>query len=215
MDKNHHLVDCPTCKATVQGEECGIIWGNNKEGDFEQEAYVFIRCLVCSCPMVILTYYCNYGEGWVWDKKGRRVWPSIDEIKHPAIPNKVAKDLQDAKKCFDAGVYSAAVVMCGKALEGIVLEKCNEINLSKGLAKLKEMRVIDDRLYDWSELLRKERNLGAHSTDEEVTQDNALDLYDFVLALCEFIYILTEKYNTFVKRKGSITFNPKSLIPNP
>jgi len=217
MSENRHLVGCPTCNAKVQAEERGFIWG--KCGNREPEdACLFVRCVVCGCPMVIWAsgrYQCGPSEDeydWGYTK---RVWPSIDELNHPAIPVRVAKDLLNAKKCLDAGVYSATVVMCGRALEGVVREKCGEAHLFKGLAKLREMRVIDDRLYEWSELLRKERNLGAHSNDEDITRNNARDLYDFVLALCEFVYVLTEKYNAFVKRKGPASSNPQSPNPNP
>lgn len=124
---------------------------------------------------------------------------SIIKPSHREFPG----DLRDAKKCLEAGVYSATAVMCGRVLEGIVREKCSETNLARGLAKLRDLRVIDDRLFEWSELLRKERNLGAHSSEQDVTKENAQDLYEFAQALCEFIYILSEKYTAFVKRKGA------------
>jgi hypothetical protein len=207
MGESLHLVDCPNCRAKVQGEERGTIWTNSN--DEPEEAYIFLRCVVCGSPIVLWVaerYQCGFNE-YDWAER-KRVWPSIDDLNHPAVPNGVAKDLLDAKKCFDAGVYSACVVMCGRALEGIVREKCNEKNLSKGLMKLKEMEVIDQRLFNWSELLRNERNLGAHASGEEITRENARDLHDFVHAMCEFIYILADKYDSFLKRKTPTVSNP-------
>ncbi|HEY4760156.1 MAG TPA: DUF4145 domain-containing protein [Thermoguttaceae bacterium] len=192
------IIDCTTCSAKVQASIVGKIWLPDDPSHFG--AYLFLRCLSCGNPSVMIADRLQVGDDdFIWD--GKKLWPSVDEIDHPSIPKKVSKDLLDAKKCFDAGVYSASVVMCGRALEGVVREKTNEINLFKGLGKLKEMQIIDERLFNWSELLRKERNLGAHSSEEEITKDNARDLYDFAIALCEFIYVLTDKYNAFVERK--------------
>jgi hypothetical protein len=76
------------------------------------------------------------------------------------------------------------------------------VNGRKGLVKLKEIQTIDDRLYNWSAHIRRERKLGTHPSDEEITKDNVRDLYDFTIALCEFIYVLSEKYNAFIDRKN-------------
>ncbi len=91
--------------------------------------------------------------------------------------------------------------MCGKAIEAICREKTGEKTLQKGLKKLKDKGLIETRLYDWGEALRKERNIGAHATDEMTSAKDAEDVLDFATAFAEYVYVLSEKYETFANRK--------------
>ena len=158
-EADKHPVHCPRCDATVMAIERGRIWC---PGDPQEDAYIFLQCPMCQGALVVIaSCYDGPTEGdLIWDR-GEKLWSSADATSGRSIPVGIAKDLHDAKKCLDANVYSASVVMCGRALEGIVQAKTNARNLAKGLANLRKMRIIDERLYDWSELLRKERNLGA------------------------------------------------------
>ena len=91
--------------------------------------------------------------------------------------------------------------MCGRALEVICKEKTGELTLAKGLKSLKSQNLIDSRLYDWGEALRKERNIGAHASDETVTRTDARDILDFANAIVEYIYVMTAKYEAYQDRK--------------
>ena len=91
--------------------------------------------------------------------------------------------------------------MCGKAIEFIVSDKTDKKNLFQGLKELKSKEIIDARLYDWSEALRKERNIGAHAIDTEIKHQDASDILDFAVAICEYVYVLTDKYNAYLERK--------------
>lgn len=92
--------------------------------------------------------------------------------------------------------------MCGKAIEAICVEKVQAKTLQEGLRKLKDAGIIDAKLYDWAEALRKERNLGAHATGEAVAKEDARDLLEFVVAICDYVYVLAEKYAEYLQRKS-------------
>ena len=64
----------------------------------------------------------------------------------------------------------------------------------------------DSRLFYWATILRKERNLGAHAGEEEVTKENAEDVLAFTVAIFEYVFTLSEKHAEFVARKAT----PKS-----
>ena len=64
------------------------------------------------------------------------------------------------------------------------------IKLGEGIKRLKEKKVIDDRLYDWSQQLQAFRNLAAHSEDISISREDAEDLQTFVNAIVEYITIL-------------------------
>ncbi|EHL24544.1 hypothetical protein KYG_02212 [Acidovorax sp. NO-1] len=75
--------------------------------------------------------------------------------------------------------------------------------IAKGLADLKAKGVIDERLFNWAEALRRERNIGAHASDQETTKENAQDVIDFTIAIFDYVYTLSEKYEKYVARKAS------------
>lgn len=75
--------------------------------------------------------------------------------------------------------------------------------IGKGISELKAKGIIDQRLFDWAEALRKERNIGAHASDEETTKEDAEDIVDFTIAIFDYVYTLSEKYERYVERKMS------------
>jgi hypothetical protein len=93
--------------------------------------------------------------------------------------------------------------MCGKALEGICRKYGNEKDmLGKGLHTLKEKGVIDNRLYEWGQALHVARNIGAHPSETQTTREDARDILDFAKAICEYVFVLTAKYEAFQKRQA-------------
>jgi hypothetical protein len=93
--------------------------------------------------------------------------------------------------------------MSGRTLEGVCKHhSAKSTNLSAGLRELKDKGVIDNRLFKWGEELRKHRNIGAHASNEKISKADAKDLLDFVSAICEYVFVLTEKFNKFMERKS-------------
>jgi len=73
--------------------------------------------------------------------------------------------------------------------------------LGNGIRELRERKIIDDRLYDWSVSLQAMRNLAAHREDITVSREDAEDLQVFVNAITEYVYDLTDRYNEFKERE--------------
>jgi hypothetical protein len=109
--------------------------------------------------------------------------------------------------------------MCGKAIEAICAEhKTKSKNLGAGLKELLDKKVIDVRLFEWGDALRQQRNIGAHANEEDVSREDARDVLDFALAICEYVFVLSGKYEEFQarqKKKVSIKIPPrkKPLTP--
>ena len=191
------LIECHFCEAVVDAKE---ICTNDAESQFFMDLVVGLyQCPSChACLVGIRTGEESYPP------KVERVWPEPKNKFHESIPTAVRKSLEDAKRCYDAKVYSATAVMCGKAIEFIVSDKTKISNLSQGLKELKAKEIIDTRLYEWSEALRKERNIGAHAIETEINRQDASDILDFAIAICEYIYVLIDKYNAYLDRKKNI-----------
>ena len=139
-------------------------------------------------------------DGW---NEPVRQWPDPDKQPHSNIPLSIQRSLEEAKKCFSTKSYRACAVMCGKAVEEICKDKDEKIeNLGEGLKLLKEARIIDEKLFEWGEVLRAERNIGAHARDETISDQDASDMLDFATAISEYIYVLDGKYKAYKERKA-------------
>ena len=199
---NSVVIDCPNCSVRVNAQVRGAVHDNESDS-----AVVLAKCPSCDGPLVGLTQlFQTDHNNWEYEH-AERVWPAPTAVEVSlTIPQSARRDIKDAQKCIAHGIYSAAVVLCGRALERLVKERAPSKTLAEGLAALKTQGIIDERLSLWASALRKERNIGAHASEEEVTKENAQDILDFTVAIFEYVYTLSEKYAEFVARKAA----PKS-----
>jgi hypothetical protein len=194
-------IDCANCKARVQAKI--LAERNYSPGeDWDPFNYSFVECTTCANVMV---GYSEWGmtspedEGWLAQT---RVWPEPEQQIHSNVPNAVCISLEEAKKCYNAKAFMACAVMCGRAIEGISKDKTAAKYLGEGLKKLQTAKIIDEKLFEWGETLRSERNIGAHAGDETISAQNARDVLDFALAITEYVYVLDEKYKAYKDRKA-------------
>lgn len=192
------VIDCPRCAVRIKAEVETWV------GNGEEEAYFLVECPTCKQALFGSSYVVqNEFNNLEW-KTADRLWPvpTVMEISD-VIPEAARRDIKDAQKCISHGIYSAAAVLCGRALERLIKEKAGGNLIAKGLAELKAKGIIDERLFSWAEALRKERNNGAHASDEDTTRENAQDIVDFTIAIFDYVYTLTEKYERYIARKSA------------
>jgi len=196
---NAIVIDCPHCAVRVKAETKSWVSGGH------DEAFFLVQCPSCQNALFgSAVSVQDEFNNWEWDT-AERLWPtpSLAEVG-PAIPEAARRDIKDAQKCLSHGIYSAAAVLCGRALERLIKEKAGANMIGKGLAELKANGVIDERLFSWAEALRKERNIGAHASDEDTTKENAEDIIDFTIAIFDYVYTLSEKYSKYLARKAAV-----------
>jgi HEPN domain-containing protein/phage FluMu protein Com len=195
-------IDCPKCKVRVSVKPSGEIYLGDH---FDTVGYFLCKCPTCESPLLGKSFqYLDDYNTHHWEH-AERLWPDPDRIElNQAIPERARMDLKDAQKCFSHGIYSAAAVLCGRSLERIVRDKTGEKMIGKGINKLLELGVIDQRLFEWAEALRKERNIAAHASDEDITLENARDILDFTIAIYDYVYTLHDKYQKFMERKNMV-----------
>jgi HEPN domain-containing protein len=171
------------------------------------ESYFLAQCHSCEEPLFGLAIAAqDERNDWVWTGV-ERLWPAPALVDvGPSIPEAARRDIKDAQKCLSHGLYSAAAVLCGRALERLIKEKTNsnKLMIGRGIAELKTLKIIDQRLFDWAEALREERNIGAHASDEDTTRENAEDIIDFTIAIFDYVYTLSEKYEKYIARKAKL-----------
>lgn len=122
----------------------------------------------------------------------------------PAIPAELREAHEEARKTFNAKAYLAAVVMCGRTLEGACAEQGITMGtLQQSLQQMKDQDIIDTRLWEWAQLLREVRNHGAHynPTASSITRQDADDCLTFNEALLDYLYVLKEPFDTMRARR--------------
>ena len=212
------IIECPYCESKVDAK---ILAEREYPPDDERDSYKvsFLECAVCKTALVagqdlIQT---DFNE-WAW-ADASRLWPQPTGHLHFSIPRLARVSLQEAKKCFSAQAYAASVVMCGRAIEAVCVEhKTKAKTLAAGLRELRDRKIIDQRLFDWGDALRAQRNIGAHATEEDISHEDARDVLDFAVAICEYVFVLSEKYEEFQarqrKKKGVKATAAKKSLPS-
>jgi len=194
------IIECPNCESKVSAEAI-------KEEQYFHEwmdtpAKVgLLKCSVCSQILVghsemFQTDFDKYEFG-----NYERLWPSPVSSLSWNLPDLVRKSIVEAELCFSSRAYSACAVMCGRALESLCKERGIKGSLYAGFKELKKKEIIDGRLFEWSEALRQSRNIGAHASDSIISREDAKDMLDFSVAICDYVYVLSDKYLHFKERK--------------
>jgi len=199
-------LDCPNCRTRSRAEIAGTVEYDGRQEDASVRV-MLARCPGCSYPLV------GYQHDNAVDEYGRecwsdleRVWPRPHANVSDSIPPKIADSLSEARKCLAATAYTASVAMTGRALEAIGrhfhTKGKPQLMLGEALHELHQNEIIDKRLYEWGNELKNNRNLAAHASDQMFDRQDAEDLFNFVTAICEYVFVLTEKFAEFKKRQA-------------
>lgn len=197
------IIECDFCEAKVDGRVIAKKEYLIRHEEAEPTLIYLLQCPVCNSVLVGGSDQIQVSANEYDWTPPNRLWPNPDERLHSSIPNICRISLTEAHKCYRAKAHSACAVMCGRAIEAVCSEyKTKSKNLAGGLRELRDKGVIDQRLFDWAESLREQRNIGAHATEEDVSRDDAHDVLDFSLAICEYVFVLSEKYEDFKARQA-------------
>jgi len=195
------IIECPICKAKVDSK----VLTSTPTPDNPEELPFQVSLVVCpSCkhPLLAGQELIQTGPDSAEWSSGFRLWPDPRANFSWSIPLIVRTSLEESDKCLRAGAYAASVAMSGRALEGVCRHfKTKSQYLGGGLKELLDKQVIDGKLYQWSQELHRQRNMAAHATEEKVLQNDATALLEFVTSICEYVFVLTAKFDEFMKRK--------------
>ncbi|RFP29803.1 DUF4145 domain-containing protein [Duganella sp. BJB476] len=226
--KRTFIIDCHVCKAKVAAIETGRAerFSFDDEASLPYGNRVFIgNCPSCDIILVGESDQIDFENFDAYEDRWSdvvRVFPNPSKsFSSWRIPRVVTDSLNEADRSLQAGANIAACVMLGRALEALcrdVLESKptetetgtetaspsakskKRLMLGEGIKRLRDTKVIDDRLYDWSQQLQAFRNLAAHPEDISISREDAGDLQTFVNAIVEYVYDLADRYDEFKTR---------------
>lgn len=201
------IIECAYCEAKVDGKVLfeHIEFLGPDEPDVPLLKVTLLECPSCKTALIGAQY--NEDGSTTIDEACWsdiiREWPEPKKYVDWQLPTIVRESLVEADICYKAKAYIACAVMCGRALEGICkAHKTKNKTLAGGLKELLKKNIIDDKIYQWSEMLRKHRNIGAHATTEDITKGDARNLLEFTRAICDYIFVLTRKFEDFMAKKS-------------
>lgn len=145
-----------------------------------------------------------YGEDGYSFEEPIWLYPLGEEASvSAAIPQQLRNELVEAKKCAAHGLSTPAVVMCGRALEGLAaMHGITNTTLVRSLDKLREMGVLDGKLVHWASELRALRNQAAHFGERPVSREDAADTLALTQAILDYVYVITARFDEFKRRRA-------------
>jgi hypothetical protein len=197
------FINCSSCEAQIGAEILASC--NFSDDDSGTNLIVYLlKCPACGLPICGVSEVEPIGtsDTWEWvEGTLERVWP-FPKKDFFELPISVKQSIEEAQKCFDAKANLACSVMCRRTLETLSMDLgLTNRTLSDNLQDLKSKGIIDGRLAEWGETLRKMGNIGAHANKGHISKQDAKDMLDFTIAICEYVYILTDKYEKFRTRQ--------------
>lgn len=187
MGNVSRLLECTHCEEVSLFDEWVI--RRDRAPDQTRTDYQLWGCLACMQPQL-------------W-KESQRLWPQVATLAE-GIPASIAREMVEARACFDAQLYTAAAVMVRRALEGMCIEQGTQKRaLFQALKELRDDGKIEGRLFDWAQALRVLGNQGAHFSEESVSREDAADALSLAEALLNYIYVFAAKYEEFQNRRQS------------
>ncbi len=195
------IVECSNCEAYAEAEEIGS-YQYLRRDDKPSGRYLLLMCWRCENPILIVQDNIgNMVEGDIWDTPVK-LYPSQEIRINPDAPKPIRVAYEEAAASFKARAYTAAAIMCRKILEGICKEHgVRERTLIKSLERMKDERIIDERLYEWADVLRLVGNEAAHDVNVTISRDDAKDMLEFTNAILDYLFSFRDKFEEFKKRR--------------
>lgn len=136
------------------------------------------------------------GGGTVW-WKGIHWWPLGGMSAHSSIPDAIADALNEATMALAAKCPRAAAAMARRTLEAITCDQGETTGvLAQRLANLAKRNILLPTLADWASEVRLIGNKGAHfDLIDQVTEQDATQLIEFIRELIKYLYILPYDLN--------------------
>lgn len=195
---------CRKCRNKVRG----IIKAGPVTTNFSSDTDLW---LILKCP----TQFCELSFV-IYDNLNsriRRVYPFPEfeaDDYNPSIPEKVRKDIAEAKRCFYADAYKGCVTMYRRAIQNIVLDKISDPGIEKKklweqIDELFNKEFITKHLQETAHEIRHFGNYGAHPSDDlldDVSEEDAEMIENIASDLIVSIYVTPEQTKKLKEKRS-------------
>jgi hypothetical protein len=201
-----YLIECPKCNSKTYAGAISRTTEKAVDDPWQDYWYTVVECTVCHEVMLVEALRRISPD---MPELAKVVWPQLNQELSDKIPKTLRLEVGEARACFRSSAYTATVVMVRRTLEGICAEHgLKSSPLFKALTQMKESGLIDGRLLEWAQALRTLGNEGAHFTGNRVSRQDAEDALALAAAILNYVYLFSEQFAEFSKRRQP----PKSGI---
>ena len=136
----------------------------------------------------------NCSQPTYFDFDGNQIPSTIFGNKVEHLPSPVEKLYNEARACTQVNAYTSSILACRKLLMNIAVSK----GAKKGLSFQEYVNYLDSKRYtppdskEWVDHIRKKGNEATHEIALK-TEDDAIELINFVEMLLKFIYEFPSK----------------------
>jgi hypothetical protein len=192
------IVECTNCHTAVDAEPNGSF--NYGAGDENNPGrFLLLRCRVCGSPLLVEQEASSQGGL----DKPIVLYPQPEMRVNPQAPRDIRAAVEEGIKCYQVQAFTAAAIMCRKALEGVCeAHGVKERSLDTSLKKMLETEMIDKRLYDWSDQLRIAGNEAAHGVGSMSSAQDARDVLDFTIGIIDYLFSYRDQFEKFKQRRA-------------
>lgn len=184
---------CPHCDEVV----AAVVFGTHEDHPQWDPPFRYDAAVCPKCDKAMLFVDEDYGQGW---DGPYRLFPAQPTKLSDAIPASLRADLEEARQCFKAKCFTATSVMVRRMTQNLCVEQgATAGTLFNQLKELKDTGVIEQRLYEWADILRELGNEGAHG-GSAVSKADAQEALAMAEALVDYVYSFQQRYNDFKTR---------------
>lgn len=196
------IIECSECRAHVEAKVYGR-FERIYDGRQPSALHTLLSCTKCGAPILVRqSNVGNMAEGDKWDT-AFVLFPSTELRVNPNAPREIQLAFEEACACYRAQAFTASAIMCRKTLEGIcAAHGVTERSLSTSLRTMKDNKLIDERLFEWSDALRGMGNEAAHGVGLVVSQPDAKDTIEFTNAIMDYMFSFKDRFEQFKKRRA-------------
>lgn len=191
------------------------------DSDFEYDSWEIYKIQTLLCPNCEDFNIIKFVESWdsskvemcyepEWVTEIIYLYPLLKEFADNSLKAQNIRDtFREARTCFQGELYTSSVVMCRKTMEMLCLYFKIEQpgNLHGKLAKMRDEEIIDNKFYEWANVLKSFGNEAVH-TSEQFSGKDAQDILDFTYALVEYCIDFNDKFENLLERRGKIQPSP-------
>lgn len=203
MKQREQTITCPHCgnktPQVVEYETTSIEKVSTGDGQVFpiKDYYFLVRCR--TCKEISLYGSWELAEDPYDLEEAYCLYPKIEAIPSN-IPDVIRRSYNEAKKVEKISP-AAFVVLIGKSLECLCEDKKAEgNNLKNKLDDLAKKGIIPKTLLKMGHSVRLLRNIGAHPSDYDITEEEVSIIGDFFAAVIEYVYVAPEKIKSLEEK---------------
>lgn len=198
-------LECPHCAARsnfIPRYNLTVHTGDYEYG-FQTDLHYLCQCSYCND--VVYVKYWKVDVDPDWHLQYETHYPLASHVYGENVPAQIYAASYEASKCLNASAFLATAVMCRRTIEAIVKDQGADkaTSLAAAIKSLVAEKSLPSAMGALADLVRLVGNIGAHASREEVTREQAHDMFNLTRTLIDALYVTPGKVSDMRQRLDS------------